>query len=349
MFIVHEFAVRPAAERAEVFEETAVRRGIGRAVIVEKDFWVCWVLAVLFGPGGPSPISSEASPALLFKGGTSLSKVYGLIDRFSEDVDLTVDRSVLVDTDNRPDAAGLSNHERKRRIERVEARCIEYVRDVLSPALTVRHVVGGKAEIAVDPDDAQTLLFSYPKALAAAAYGGTSYVQPVIRLEFGARGEMWPAESGRVASYAAQEFPALFAAGSVEVRALSPRRTFWEKATILHAIAMKETVGSAERQSRHYADLARLIESPVGAASLADLGLLRDVAQHKATYFASSAARYDLAAPGSLRLVPPPSVREARARDYAKMQEMFIVAPPVFAEVLAVIGQFEATVNATPQ
>lgn len=343
---MHDFAARPAAERAEIFEETAARRGIGRAVIVEKDFWVCWVLAALFGPGGPSDTSMSASPALLFKGGTSLSKVYGLIDRFSEDVDLTVDRNLLIGPDERPETVGLSGGERKRRIEHIEARCIDFVRDRILPFLSGQRIGGMAVAASADSDDPQTLWFAYPRALSDAAYGGAAYVHAVIRLEFGARGELWPAEAGRVSSYAAQEFPALFSAGAVQVRALSPRRTFWEKATILHAIAMKGELGAAERQSRHYADIARLIGSEVAEEALADPGLLSDVARHKTLYFASPRARYDLAAPGSLRLVPPAPVCEALERDYMKMREMFIVEPPRCGEVLAAIERFEGLVNA---
>jgi predicted nucleotidyltransferase component of viral defense system len=131
MVVVREFAARPAKERAEAFEETAAQMNISRAAIVEKDFWVCWTLSALFGEGGPSDLATHSVPTLLFKGGTSLSKVYGLLDRFSEDVDLTVDRAMLITEEEHPEARGISNREQKRRIERLEARCVDHVRDVL--------------------------------------------------------------------------------------------------------------------------------------------------------------------------------------------------------------------------
>jgi hypothetical protein len=342
---MRDFANRPARERAEVFEETAAQRSIGRAAIVEKDFWVCWTLSVLFGPGGPADITMAGVPALLFKGGTSLSKVYGLIDRFSEDVDLTVARQILLTDDERPEADGISNHERRRRIRHVEQRCITYVRDTILPFLTSLSLGGVGLDVHVDGDDAQTIRFAFPRALSASSYGGTAYVNAAIRLEFGARGELWPAEDGTVTSYAAEAFPTLFAVPTVPVRALSPQRTFWEKATILHAIAMKGALGSAERQSRHYADLARMIESPIATAVLESQTLLTDVARHKALYFASPRARYDEARPGSLRLVPNETIITELERDYARMREMFIAEPPTFGAVLRTIGEFETRVN----
>lgn len=328
-----------------MFEETAVRKGIGRAAIVEKDFWVCWTLAALFGQGGPSDVTTVDVPALLFKGGTSLSKVYGLIDRFSEDVDLTVDRGILISDEERPEAADLSGRERKRRIAKVENRCIGYVQDVVLAYLHSLHIGGERLDVRLDATESQTIWFEFPRSLPSAAYGGAAYVNPAIRLEFGARGELWPAEAGAVTAYAAEEFPALFTAPTVPVRALSPRRTFWEKATILHAIAMKDELGNGEQTSRHYADLARMIRSPIADAVLADSTLLTDVASHKAMYFSLPRARYEEARPGSLRLVPSDTIVAALARDYAQMREMFIAEPPSFDEVMRTVSEFENLIN----
>jgi hypothetical protein len=337
---MNEFIRRSQTERAAVFEETAARLGIGRPAIVEKDFWVCWTLAQLFGPDGPADVTHDV-PMLLFKGGTSLSKVYGLIDRFSEDVDLTVDRQLLVAHDADPDESDIGARERKRRIDAVVAACIAYVHGTVQPFLLSRNV----GSVSVDTVDPQTLEFSYPRALADSAYGGEAYVNPSIRLEFGARGDIWPAQIGHVTAYAAEVFPELFTTAPTAVRTLSAERTFWEKATILHAIASREHVGDVNRQSRHYSDLARMAASSVGSTALEDTRLLLDVARHKTRYFTSAGARYNLARPGTLRLVPSAAVRAALTRDYDRMREMFISEPPSFAQVMAVIASLEARIN----
>jgi hypothetical protein len=345
---MNDFGSRPTHERAEVFEETAARRGIGRAAIVEKDFWVCWTLAQLYGHDGPSDVQRER-PALLFKGGTSLSKAYGLINRFSEDVDLTVDRKLLVTPEKDPDEDGISTRERKRRIDAVARRCEEYVAETIAPFLRSRTSNWKDATVTVDDKDLQTLHLGYPRALPNSSYGGSAYVNSSIRLEFGARGELWPAERRDVTSYAAEEFPNLFSNPTTAVWVLSPRRTLWEKATILHAIAASGRVGAGERQSRHYADLALLAKAPFGVAAVADTDLLLDVAQHKSTYFSSASARYDLARPGSLRLVPSEALIEDLQKDYERMSEMFITDPPPFSEVIEELRVLERRINETSQ
>jgi Nucleotidyl transferase AbiEii toxin, Type IV TA system len=338
---MHDFIELPPKERAAVFEETAARMGIGRAMIVEKDFWVCWTLAQLFGPGGPADVAQD-EPALVFKGGTSLSKVYALIDRFSEDIDLVVDRRVLIDPGQDPEAPDLGKNERKRRIESMIAACESYVQGPLAAFLT------GCGVGAVErTEDLQTLEFRYPRSLPDAEYGGPGYVNAAVRLEFGARGDLLPSERGGVTPYAAQQFPAIFSGGMPTVCVLSPRRTFWEKATILHAHASQNTAALAQRQSRHYSDLTRIAASRHGEAALVDTAMLFEVAHHKARYFPSPTAQYELAVPGSLRLLPPATLRTQLAQDYANMREMFIATPPSFDEMLDGIAMLESRINGT--
>ena len=334
-----EFTQLPRKERAAVFEETAARVGIGRAAIVEKDFWVCWTLEHLFGPDGPADVTQPAQ-SLVFKGGTSLSKVYGLIDRFSEDVDLTVNRTLIIDRSADPEETGLTNRERKRRIKAMELACTRYVAQSMLPFLKSLDV----GAVGIDNDPA-TLEFHYPRALADAAYGGGAYVNASIRLEFGARGDLQPSESGLVSSYAAQEFPDAFSARAIPVLALSPRRTFWEKATILHAISSHGKTTALARQSRHYSDLARIAASPIGDAALRDTSMLQAVTRHKNRFFASGGARYDLAVPGTLRLLPSAALQTELGKDYARMREMFIAEPPPFDQVMADIKALQDFIN----
>lgn len=338
------FATRPANERAEVFVETSARRGIGRAAITEKDFWVCWTLAQLFGDFGPASTTHD-SPALLFKGGTSLSKAFGLIDRFSEDVDLTVDRQLLLHENENPSDTGISNHERRRRLDRVNQRCTEYVQNTIVPFLRARDLDWTGGTVVIDKGDPQTVLFNYPRSLRDADYGGSAYVSAIIRLEFGARGDLWPAVRAPVTPYAAEEYPDLFSNPTANVWALAAQRTFWEKATILHAIACSGRTGGGERQSRHYADLARMMRTPAGEEALSHVSLLNDVALHKATFFASAPARYDLAKPGTLRLVPRTSLQGELKRDYSRMTEMFLQSPPSFEQIIEDLSKLEKRIN----
>lgn len=339
-----DFARRPAEERAEIFGEAARRKNTTFAV-VEKDFWVCWTLRRLFA-------LADAGESLLFKGGTSLSKVYGLIDRFSEDIDLSIARSRLGSVDDHDPANVSGTKARERSLDKLAEAARKFVREELRESLTaaIRVELGEGSEFRLDRDeidkDGQTLLFEYPRAKGIDSQRGSDYLRPVVRLEFGARGDQWPDEQGEVRPYAAEEFPELFADPATSVRVLSPKRTFWEKATILHAWYHRPAEKSfLDRQSRHYFDLVRMWGHPVGQAAVRDTTLLEAVAQHKQVFFHEPKARYELAAPGTLRLVPPTARRDELERDYRKMREMIFGQPPTFAELLAGLAAIEEAVN----
>ena len=213
-------------ERDDLFQETASRRGV-RVEIIEKDFWVCWTLRHLFDLPG-------LDQHLIFKGGTSLSKIFKIIERFSEDIDISVNRDYL---GFHPETAVGSN-ERKGQIEALGKTCRIKVMDDLMPRLgsTFRQILGeagGYLKLADDPSQI-TLLFGYPRTISSKSQY-TGYISPVVRIEFGARSDHWPFERSSIIPYAAEEFPAFFTKPSYELKVLAAERTFWEKATILHA------------------------------------------------------------------------------------------------------------------
>ena len=351
----------PAAERAALFQEAATRPGLPGAIAIEKDFWVCWALRRVFGamdgPGSDGPVpESPLVPGMVFKGGTSLSKVYGAIARFSEDLDLSIPRAALGFAGTADLTPGLSRTQVGRRLDDMRAACDAAVAGPLAAALRARMAAArdGTPDASADDgwdltvalDEPGTLLFRYPAALPAAAYGTAAYIRPTVRLEFGGRNEVWPAEVHRVRPYALDAFPTLSADPWAAVQVLAAERTFWEKATILHAEYYRPaTSRRGERLSRHYADLAALAQGDVGPRALARLDLLAAVAAHKARYFPAAWARYDEAHPGTLRLVPYPELARALRRDYAAMREMYFEAAPAFDGVLAVLGTLEAAVN----
>jgi len=341
-----EFAHRPAGDRADLFRAVAAQRGLN-AAIVEKDFWVCWTLKRLF--------MLDAPPAgLLFKGGTSLSKVFKVIERFSEDIDLSFNRDDLgFGGDSDPAAAG-SGKKRRKGLDSLTETCRQVIHDDLLPSLTAAFAAaladaGGQKwtlEIAPDDPDQQTLVFHYPSTVAIAASAGPAYIRPMVRMEIGARSDHWPAVDGMVTPYAAEDFPRLFPAPTCSVHVLAAQRTFWEKATILHAWhhAPADKV-LRDRQSRHYYDLVRMYEHGIGREAMKDIDLLLRVAKHKSVFFASAAAKYDEARPGSLRLVPRDSRLAELRRDYQSMQEMIFGPATTFEHLMTVVGEIESTIN----
>jgi hypothetical protein len=223
--------------------------------IAEKDFWVCWTLKRLFEH------QTEDVPTLVFKGGTSLSKAFDAVRRFSEDIDLSIDRADLGYTGDRdPQQPDLGRKAADKLIDALAADVETYLRDKLRPALlksfTAQLGEFGAAgwSLEIDPDDSQTLIFHYPTSLSDDDYAGMTYVTPRVKLEFGARGDPWPTEECMIQSYAAEEFPDFFEEPSCSVTVLSLARTFWEKVTALHA--------EAHRPQPHNTSRVTIMTSP---------------------------------------------------------------------------------------
>jgi len=333
---------RAAQERAELCRETANRRNLADS-IVEKDFWVCWTLSKLFE-------EREKLPSLLFKGGTSLSKVFGVINRFSEDVDLSLDRHDFGFRDERDPANAPSGKKAERLLDQLEGETISYLRDRLVPDLKsiFVEVLGDSSPWSLEIDSEQPLLviFSYPPIPSTVDPPSSSHIEPAVRLEFGARSDHWPAQFYEITPYAAEEFPDSFGRAVSSVNTLEAERTFWEKATILHAEYHREGKASGnERISRHYYDLAMLALSEIRGRALRDLNLLTAVAEHKRRFFRAAWARYEQARPGTLRLVPHDRLASELRRDYRKMSEMFFDDAPDFDILLQTLSELERDIN----
>jgi len=303
---------------------------------------VCWALHRLY--------SLPHLPAgLLFKGGTSLSKIFNALDRFSEDVDLSLRREDLGFSAERDPYAASTKKQAKRLIDELVQACQRAISQDLLPALNAdfSSVLGAEPWfLELAPRDPQSILFAYPSSAPTPASPFT-YVTPTVRLEIGARGDHWPALDGQAAPFAAEEFPAFFSRPSAAVRALSAERTFWEKVALLHAEYHRPAEKPvADRLSRHYFDVARLFQSPIGERALSDLSLLALVVKHKTLFFAAAWANYESAVPGSIRIVPPAHRLSDIKRDYAAMAEMFFNEPPSFDVVLEVLNNLELRLNA---
>ncbi|WP_299870055.1 nucleotidyl transferase AbiEii/AbiGii toxin family protein [uncultured Roseobacter sp.] len=331
------FANDTPANRDEAFRQAAAELGFARA-IVEKDFWVCWSLQHLFA-------LPSFGDHLIFKGGTSLSKAYDVIHRFSEDVDLSLDRAQLgFDGDRDPENPDLSGGKRKFLLQELqdvaEATVAGPLLDEIKTTFATR--LDQSFSLQIDEEDLQTMLFAYP------SLGGDDpvYINPVVRFEFGARGAQLPAERRTLSTYVQQAFPDLPGLAPVDVRALGIERTFWEKATILHMLFHQDAGKPlADRMSRHYYDMAQLTQQDAKARALANLDLLSEVGHHKSVFFKAAWARYEDAKPGSLRLTPGDQLEAALRRDYAGMREMIMGDAPSFDDVLSAIAELEAEIN----
>lgn len=320
-------------ERNELFALTAERRGMGSIAVVEKDFWVCWTLKQLYE-------HPELSKQLIFNGDTSLSKVYGLIDRFSEDIELVLDWRVV---DGVQDPMGKRSKTKQRELnEALNEKACAYIADTLVPRL--KEALGSHCDLEVKPDEidqAHIVQVRYPKTTK------TDGLLPYIQLEIGPLASWLPHSEHTVTPYAAEAFPDQFDAPQYFVRAIDAERTFWEKATILHHEAHRPTDSVVpERYSRHYYDLCLMAaDEPLKASALGKLELLDGVVLFKKKFYPRGWANYDEAKPGTLKLIPPALILNAMQKDYTAMQEMIFGRCPSFKEIIISLTALENEIN----
>lgn len=328
-----------AKERFPYFETTASEMGVSVSMI-EKDYWVVWILGRLFS-------LAELREHLTFKGGTSLSKVYGLIKRFSEDVDLSIEKSFFGFSEEKSIDEKASRKQRNISLEKLSQECGHYVQQTLLKSLTedfseqLRSADGWNLILDETDPTRQTLLFEYPVIAADKA----GYIRPSVKVELGARAEHWPVSHHKIKSYLKEFLQEKIDEPAVTVKVLNVERTFWEKATILHQYAhLPAQKNLPLRLSRHYYDFYCLLQS-IKKEALAAQDLLERVAHHKELYFPSTWANYAFAKKGSLKLIPPDRVFNELEKDYRLMRDMFFEEPILWKEVIETIKLFEAEFN----
>jgi hypothetical protein len=326
-----DLALGTVEERSDYIRTAAAETGLSD-LIIEKDFWVVWLLEQLFA------LSPTVGP-FTFKGGTSLSKGFAAIQRFSEDIDISIGRATLGFPDEEYFYETPSAKETKRRVEQIRDVVREYAVESLLPAL--RDQLAGKIQGAwsLKSGDPGSIRFQYPTK----QIGTIGYIKPDVLIEFG-HADSWPAKDVTISPFLVEALEPV--TGSISVRVLDPQRTFWEKATILHEIANRdELITFPLRYSRHYYDLARLDRTDIGTAAVQNTALLEAVVRFKSVFFASNRARYDLAKPGSLRLIPSAFRRKAIEHDYAQMSPMIFGEIPTFDEIIEALADLEARIN----
>ena len=317
-----------AESRSDLFNETALKLGMS-PFIAEKDFWVCWTLKKIFQ-------DDDLSSLLMFKGGTSLSKVFKLISRFSEDIDLILDWNVVSGDNNPLEARSKTQQAIFNRTMNDDAK--GFIADHLLAQLN--HLLQPICDCQLDGDDGFVINVHYPAAFS------DSYLRPVVRLEIGPLAAWLPFEQYAITPYSAEAFPDVFAAPLCAVSAIVAERTFWEKATILHHEAHRP-VDSIQppRYSRHYYDLAMMARTEVKNKALSDLPLLENVVAFKQQFYPRGWAQYDLAKVGTFRLLPEPYLIAVLQRDYAEMKQMIFGEYPSFDEIIETLSQLEAEIN----
>lgn len=316
------------------------REQTGRpAHLLEKDVWVVWILRALF--------ESSLSADLTFKGGTSLSKVYKVIDRFSEDIDLTYDiRKLIPDLIGQSGGLPVSRSQANKWTQAVRHRLPDWIKATVQPVIEAglaRERLGAKIESS--GKDSDKLLVRY-----AALTQGTGYVAPVVTLEFGGHATGEPHQRQSVVCDMDGHIPEVsFPTASPRVMSLA--RTFWEKAMAAHVYCAQGHL-RGERYARHWHDLAAIAHSPLFAEIASDHAIAAMVAQHKTLFFVekdtdSMVIDYAATTRGHLRIVPEGRASQALAEDYAAMlaDSVMIKNAMPFDQLMQVCAEVENRVN----
>ncbi|MEA3588163.1 nucleotidyl transferase AbiEii/AbiGii toxin family protein [Pseudidiomarina sp. 1APP75-27a] len=315
-------AAEPNKNRGELFSESAAQRGMKPAA-VEKDFWVCWALRRIFA-------DDFLKAKLLFKGGTSLSKCYGLIDRFSEDIDLILDWRCLTEQNPYEER---SNTQQDKFNKMMDANAITYVADTLLPHL---NIVFEGYTLEIKPDQPKSVLLHYPKIF------GSDYIKPAIELEFGPMSAMVPKRDYTIVPYCADLVPKSIGSVKTQVSSIQAIKTFWDKVTILHCEAHRPAEKQQQaRYSRHYYDLYKMLQSRTKENALQDIKLLTTTFQFKDKFYPQRFANYPKGIRGEVVLLPPEYRQTLLKADYAAMQEMIFGEYPAWEEIVEQLYEFE--------
>jgi nucleotidyltransferase AbiEii toxin of type IV toxin-antitoxin system len=280
----------------------------GRPIhLLEKDIWVVWALQGLF--------ESKLGEHLVFKGGTSLSKGYDIIERFSEDIDLTYDvREIIPELAKGDPPIPASRSQADKWTKLARERLPSWIKDEALPVLE-QHAKATGVDVSFHVEE-DVIYIDYQQLTE-----GSEYVAPSVKLEFGARSTGEPSETREIACDAASSLPELeFPVASPKI--MLPKRTFWEKATAIHVLCAQGIEG--DRVSRHWHDLVKLDDGGFAQAAFDDKALAKEVADWKSKFFrekdrAGIVIDYHAAVSGQLQLVPDAELLKELEVDYQKM------------------------------
>ena len=307
-----KFIVLPEQTRRNAFTETATRKALP-AVAVEKDWWVTTVLRALFA----LPYSEHLS----FKGGTSLSKCYNLIERFSEDVDIAINREFF----------GFSGALTKNQIgTRLRRAACSFVRDKLqfdvAKELEYQGINTNLFSTNVNITPITTTDPEVIEIVYQSLFDDNDYIKPIVKIEVSGRSMSEPLQTVKLQSIVDEVFADMpFRNSTFEVKAVVPQRTFIEKICLLHEEFTKsQEFIRSKRMSRHLYDLEKIMDTQIAEKALKNKELYNSVVEHRRVFIGLKGFDYNTLAPKTIKIIPPKSVIEIWKADYEIMQRTMI-------------------------
>lgn len=313
------------ASKREVIKQAAERLGMSPFAI-EKDWWVQQTLAIIF--------EMEVGKSLVFKGGTSLSKGWQLIERFSEDVDLAIDRAYL-------GFEGTLGKEQRTKLRKAAHR---FINNEFFDLLQQKFIEKGlKVKLSIEESkssdqDPSLVYVEYPNVIDL-----PGYIAPRVQIEIGCRSLKEPFANARLTSFIDDVFSdKTFSQGAINIPTVLPERTLLEKVFLLHEEFQKPIDKiRVDRLSRHLYDVYMLLKAGIGTRAIADASLYETIVKHRYAFTKIQGVNYTLHHPQFLNSIPPVAFEKAWQRDYTTMQEQMIYGKsPSYKEMIHEIESF---------
>ncbi len=329
-----KFIDLPVSAQRDFIRDYSAKTDVPEQVI-EKDWWVTAVLRALY--------ALPSAPATSFKGGTSLSKCWKLINRFSEDIDIAITREYL----------GYGGQLSKTQIsDKLRRATCTFVRETLQFQLRDKMIEQGikadafSVEVKITPvttTDPETIFVHYKSA-----FDSLPYIVNAVKVEVGGRSMAEPLENVSLRSMLEDEYPAApFGEPSIEVAAVKPERTFIEKLCLLHEEFAKQADSiRVDRMSRHLYDVAMILRTPIADRALGDTGLVNAVIEHRRQFIGLKGFDYASMSLKTLSIVPPEAVLPLWREDYEKMRsDMIYQQAPDFDALMDEIKTLNQKIN----
>jgi len=319
--------------KLRIFTETGRNRGL-LPVAVEKDWWVVHTLSLIF--------TMHCAKWLTFKGGTSLSKGWNLIQRFSEDIDLVLDREFL----------GFTGEVGNKRLKKLRKASHVYVKNKFANELQEKFNQAGLTEVEVKPREAEhehieplVVEIYYPKLTEK-----EEYLKPGILVEVGCRALREPFTNREFATMVAESYPEQpYSDKPISVPTVNPERTFLEKVFLLHEEHQRpDDKKRVNRLSRHLYDLEKLINTQYVDIAIRDSGLYNTIVEHRKKFNHVSGVNYDNHKPEKISFVPPEDQFPEWEADYKEMKENMIYGDSLsFKELIEKLRGLQNRIKST--
>lgn len=320
-----------AAQQRMILEQTANKQGLPKQAI-EKDLWVTAMLQILF--------SLPCAENLVFKGGTSLSKVWRMISRFSEDIDVAIDRKVF----------DLEGDLTKKQVKKLRKASSLFVRDTLYQQLNEavnQTPLKDLCQIEPEQDGVGDATYPEPRSIFISYQSVFAdklvYIPPVVKIEAGARSLLEPYEEKLITSIVEETLPTISTTiDEVRIKTAIAEKTFLEKAFLLHELFSVNSSVEAHRRSRHIYDLHMMLQHGIADKAIPNDGLWQTIHHHRATLTSMSGVDYSKDIRKNIQLVPPSESLDSWKRDYDEMSSAMIYGDkPVFDELIFSMNRLE--------